>query len=107
MNIHEGGSCCSPLSRAIQKRNDVIIHTALQKILAIAALPRPQGPIGRHAYRQASRGYPRIPQPESAPRGFAQPWRRSRGRVAPRALFFWFCARQLRISVRTMITVTR
>ena len=34
----------SAVSCAIQKRNGVIIHTALQKILA--ALPRPQGPIG-------------------------------------------------------------
>jgi hypothetical protein len=33
----------SAVSCAIQKRNGVI-HTALQKILA--ALPRPQGPIG-------------------------------------------------------------
>jgi hypothetical protein len=34
----------SAVSCAIQKRNGVIIHTALQKILA--ALSRPQGPIG-------------------------------------------------------------
>jgi hypothetical protein len=29
-----------------QKRNGVITHTALQKILAKLTLPRPQGPIG-------------------------------------------------------------
>jgi hypothetical protein len=34
----------SAVSCAVQKRNGVIIHTALQKILA--ALLRPQGPIG-------------------------------------------------------------
>jgi hypothetical protein len=34
-----------PVSCAIQKRNRVTIHTALQKILAALPRPRPQGPI--------------------------------------------------------------
>jgi hypothetical protein len=34
---------CTRASRILQKRNDGIIHTALQRILAVS--PRPQAPI--------------------------------------------------------------